>query len=41
MQGYKTSGKFTGGTILLVGVSVEKDQYLNLENLAAAALAVD
>ena len=40
-QEYKTPGRFTGGTILGVGVSVGKDQYLNLEKLAAAAMAVE
>jgi len=38
---YESPGTFKGGTILFVGVSVEKEQYLNLERLAAAALAVD
>jgi arylsulfatase len=38
---YKTPGKFKGGTILFVEVSVEKEQYLDLEKLAAAALSVD
>ena len=38
---YKTPGEFKGGTILGVGVTVEKEQYLNLEKLAAAAFAVD
>ncbi len=38
---YKSLGEFKGGTILLVGVTVEKAQYLDLEKLAAAALAVD
>ena len=38
---YKSPGAFKGGTIFFVGVSVEKEQYLNLERLAAAALAVD
>jgi len=40
-SGYKAPGEFTGGTIQLVGVSVEKAQYLDLEALAAAAMAVD
>jgi arylsulfatase A-like enzyme len=40
-QHYKTPGTFTGGTILLVGVTVEKSQYLDLKKLAAAAMAVD
>ena len=39
--GYKTPGTFQGGTIQAVGVTTEKEQYLNLERLAAAALAVD
>jgi arylsulfatase A-like enzyme len=38
---YKSPGEFKGGTILGVGVSVEKKQYLDLEKLAAAAFAVD
>jgi arylsulfatase len=38
---YKAPGTFTGGTILGVGVSVGKDQYLDLEQKAAAALAVE
>jgi arylsulfatase len=38
---YKTPARFQGGTILVVGVTVEKEQYLDLEKLAAAALAVD
>jgi hypothetical protein len=38
-QEYKAPGTFTGGTILGVGVSVEKTQYLDLETLAAAVLA--
>jgi hypothetical protein len=36
---YKSPGTFTGGTILCVAVTVEKAQYLDLETLAAAALA--
>ena len=40
-QEYKTPGTFKGGTILFVGVTVEKAQYLDLEKLAVAALAVD
>ena len=39
--GYKTPGTFKGGTIHLVAVTVEKAQYLDLEKLAAAALALD
>ena len=38
---YKTPGRFTGGEIEFVGVTVENAQYLDLERLAAAALAVD
>jgi arylsulfatase A-like enzyme len=38
---YKSPGKFKGGTILFVEISVEKEQYLDLEKLAAAALSVD
>jgi arylsulfatase len=30
-----------GGTIKFVGVTTEKAQYLDLEKLAAAAMAVD
>jgi arylsulfatase A-like enzyme len=40
-QEYKAPGGFKGGMILGVGVTVEKEQYLDLEKLAAAALAVD
>lgn len=40
-QGYKAPAEFKGGTILGVGVTVEKAQYLDLEKLAAAAFAVD
>ena len=40
-QGYKGPAKFKGGTILFVGVTVEKAQYLDLELLAAGALARD
>ena len=40
-EDYKTPGEFQGGTILFVGVTVEKAQYLELEQLAAAALATD
>ncbi len=40
-QEYKTPGTFKGGTILGVGVTVEKAQYLDLEKVAAAAFAVD
>jgi arylsulfatase len=38
---YNAPGTFTGGRILGVGVDVGKDAYLNLEQLAAAALARD
>jgi arylsulfatase A-like enzyme len=38
---YKSPGKFTGGSIYRVGVTVEKAQYLDLEKMAAAAFAVD
>ena len=34
-------GEFEGGTIQFVGVTVEKRQYLDLEKLAAAAMALD
>lgn len=40
-QEYKSPGKFQGGTILGVGVTVEQVQYLDLEKIAAAAFAVD
>jgi arylsulfatase len=40
-SGYKSPGRFMGGTIKFVGVTVEKEQYLDLEKMAAAALAVD
>jgi len=40
-QEYKTPGTFVNGTILGVGVSIEKAQYLDLETLAAAVLARD
>jgi arylsulfatase len=40
-DGYKTPGEFEGGTIQFVGVTVEKRQYLDLEKLAAAAMARD
>jgi arylsulfatase len=39
--GYKSPGTFKGGTILAVGVSVEKAQYLDLEKIAAGAFARD
>ena len=40
-QEYKAPGTFRGGKILGVGVSVGKDQYLDLEQKAAATLAVE
>jgi arylsulfatase len=40
-QEYKTPGDFKGGTIDVVGVTVEKTQYLDLEKMAAAAMAID
>ena len=40
-EGYKSPGEFKGGTILFVGVSVEKAQYLDLEMLAAGAFSRD
>jgi arylsulfatase A-like enzyme len=40
-DGYTTPGEFEGGTIQFVGVTVEKGQYLDLEKLAAAAMALD
>jgi arylsulfatase len=40
-QEYMTPGEFKGGTILFVGVTVEKTQYLDLEKLAAGAFARD
>ena len=40
-QEYKSPGKFTGGKILVVGVTTEKEQYLNLERMAAAMFALD
>lgn len=40
-QEYKSPGKFKGGTILGVGVTIEKAQYLDLETLAAGAFAAD
>jgi arylsulfatase len=38
---YESPGEFKGGTILGVGVTVEKKQYLDLQKLAAAAFATD
>jgi arylsulfatase len=40
-QEYKPPGKFKGGKIQGVGVTVEKAQYLDLEKLAAAAFNLD
>ncbi len=40
-QEYTGSNPFKGGTIQFVGVTIEKAQYLDLETLARAALAVD
>ncbi len=40
-QDYKTPGEFKGGTILGVGVTTEKAQYLDLEKEAAGAFARD
>ena len=40
-EDYRSPGTFHGGTILFVGVTIEKTQYLDLEKLAAAALAAD
>jgi arylsulfatase len=40
-EDYVTPGEFKNGTIQAVVVTVEKEQYLNLEKLAAAAMAVD
>jgi arylsulfatase len=34
-------GKYKGGTILFAGVTIEQAQYLDLEKLASAALAID
>jgi transposase-like protein len=38
-QEYKSPGKFSGGTIQFVGLTVEKAQYLDLEKEAGAAMA--
>jgi arylsulfatase len=38
---YKSPGEFKGGEIQFVGVTIEKQEYANLEKLAAAAFAVD
>ena len=40
-QEYKSPGEFKGGSILGVGVTIEKAQYLDLEKLAVAAFAID
>ena len=40
-EDYKSPGEFEGGTILFVGVTVEETAYSQLEELAAAAFAVD
>jgi hypothetical protein len=40
-QEYQTPGEFQGGKIQAVGVTVEKAQYLDLEKLAAGAMALD
>jgi len=37
-QEYKSPGKFTGGTIAFVGVTVEKAQYLDLQKEADRVL---
>ena len=38
---YVAPSNFQGGTILGVGISVEKTQYLDLEKVAAAAFSAD
>jgi len=40
-EDYTTPGEFKNGRIWGVGVTVEKTQYVDLEKLAAAAMAVD
>ena len=40
-DGYKTPGKFKGGEIQAVVVTVEKKQYIDLEKHAAALMALD
>jgi arylsulfatase len=40
-EGYTTPGRFKGGTIQAVAVTVDKAQYRDLEKLAHAALALD
>jgi hypothetical protein len=38
---FSSPGTFKGGTAFLVGVTVEKAQYLDLEKHATAVLAID
>jgi hypothetical protein len=38
--GNQLSGEFNDGTILGIGVTVEKAQYLDMEKVAAAAFSV-
>jgi arylsulfatase len=40
-QEYKSPAEFKGGTILGVAVNIGKEQYTNLEQKAAALMAVD
>jgi arylsulfatase len=40
-QDYKSPGTLTGGTILGVAVSIGKQEYMNLEVMAAAAFAAE
>ncbi|HTP42672.1 MAG TPA: arylsulfatase, partial [Nitrospiria bacterium] len=40
-EDYQSPGKFTGGTILAVGVTVEETRYRDLEMEARAAFARD
>jgi hypothetical protein len=40
-QDYKAPGEFKGGTILAVGVNVGKQEYHDLEKLAAALFAAE
>ena len=40
-EDYQSPGEFKGGEIMLVGVTVEKKQYQDLEKLAHAAFAKD
>jgi arylsulfatase len=37
----ESQGRFTGGTVAYVEVSVDKEQYLDLEREMAAAMSVD